>query len=119
MESGERNREVAVQQLTETVDTTGAPVESWSTLLPTYWVSRMDVSGRERFVSGQLSSPYTTRWEGPYVDVLDPDIVDVPKTRRILYRGRVYDITDASIITLGDQVFTGIEFLTLARTMES
>lgn len=28
---------------------------------------------------------------------MDPDLVDVPKKRRLSYQGRIYDITSASV----------------------
>lgn len=110
-ESGERDRAVTVQQLTESAGASGFPVETWSTLVSPYWVKKMDASGRERFGSGQLSAPFDTRWEGAYHPDLDPETVNVAKTRRLVYQGRPYDIVAASMIGMRE----GIEFLTLAR----
>jgi len=115
IEPGERNRAVTVQQLTESTGTSREPVEGWTTLVTPYWMSREDVGGRERFRADQVSSPYDTRWEGGYRSDMDPEIVDVPKKRRIVYQGRQHDIVAASIISVGDQVRAGIELLTLAR----
>lgn len=115
MEAGERDREVTVQALTETTGASGFPVETWATLIESYWCSKMDIGGRERFAADQLSAPYTTRWEGPFEAALDPETVDVPKTRRLSYQGRFYDIVDAQMIGRRE----GVEFLTRVSTSEA
>lgn len=109
MESGERDRAVTVQQATETEDSTGFPIQEWTTLVTPYWMRIDGVKGHERFTAGQESAPSTIRWEGGYRTDLDPELVDVPKTRRLLYQGRVFDITDAQQIGRRE----GIEFMTL------
>lgn len=112
MDAGETDRAVTVQQLTEEAGTSHFPMETWTTLLPVYWLSKKPVSGRERFVADQLSAPFDTRWRGHYVASLDPELVDVPKTRRIVYQGRVHDIVDAQQIGMRE----GVELLTLATS---
>lgn len=111
MEAGERDRAVTVQQITESTGSSGFPVDTWSTLVSPYWCSKQDIGGRERFTASQLSSQYDTRWEGPYLASLDPELVDVTKERRLVYQGRVHDIVFASQIGRRE----GIEFLTLSR----
>lgn len=111
MESGERDRAVTIQQQAESAGASGFPVDTWSTLATPYWCSKQDVSGKERFTADQLSAPYTTRWEGGYRADMDPELVDVPKTRRLVYQGRAHDIVAASMIGRKE----GIELLTLAR----
>lgn len=111
MEAGERDRVVTVQQLTDGAGDSQFPTETWATLIGTYWCSKEDVGGRERFAMDQTTAPYDTRWQGPYLASLDPELVDVAKTRRLVYQGRVHDIVAASQIGRRD----GIEFLTLAR----
>jgi hypothetical protein len=102
---------VTIQQLTESNGTSRFPVETWTTLIATYWCSKQDAGGRERFAMDQQSAAFDTRWEGAYVASLDPETVNVTKTRRILYQGRVYDIVAASQV--GRRA--AIEFLTLSR----
>ena len=111
MESGERDRAVTVQQLTDSVGSSGFPVETWATLYETAWMRKVDVSQRERFMAAQLSSPIDTQWEMGYVADMDPDLVDVAKSRRLVYQGRVFDIVSAQQIGRCD----GIELLTLAK----
>lgn len=89
--SGKRNRRVAIYALTQSTGTSGFPKED-PTPLATVWASREDVAGDERYANDQLSAPFTTKWEVPYSALWDPELVDVAKTRRLVYEGRRYDI---------------------------
>lgn len=109
--AGALDREVTIQQLSEAAS--GYPVETW-TDLDVEWMSKKDLRGSERFMAGQLSASYDTRWELHFREDMDPDLIDVPKTRRLSYRGRVYDIVHA--VELGRQ--EGIALLTIAKTDE-
>jgi hypothetical protein len=42
---------------------------------------------------------------------MDPDLLDVPKRRRLVYKGRTYDIVAAGQIGRNE----GVELLTLAK----
>lgn len=110
MEPGERDRAVTIQHLTESAGSSGFPVETWTTLKTPVWMRRLDASPRERFQAGQLSAPLDTQWEMGYRADMDPELVDVQKKRRLIYQGRVHDITGASQIGRRE----GIELLTLA-----
>lgn len=109
MESGERDRAVTLEQMTES-NPDGFPVETWTTLASPVWMRKMDMRGDEKFRASQLSAPFDTQWEMGYRADMDPDLVDVPKYRRIIYQGRRYDIVTASQIGR----LEGIELLTLA-----
>lgn len=110
IDPGERDRLVTVQQRgVDDADDVGEPVETWTTLVSAY-MKRIDASGRERFQASQVSAPYDTRWEMSYRADMDPDLVDVPKLRRLSYKGRYYDIVHAALINRQD----GIELSTLA-----
>lgn len=111
MEAGERDRLVTLQQLTESVGTSGFPKETWTTLVSDMPAARFDLRQAEKFRASQLSAPYDVRWEINYRADMDPEIVDVTKKRRLVYRGREHDIVGASMIGRKD----GIELLTLAR----
>lgn len=111
MEPGERDRIVRVQQLTDGVGDAGEPKEAWTTLFDTYWVRKDDMRGDERFKAGQEVAAQLVRWEGPWHESLDPDVVDVPKKRRFVYRDRVHDIVDCMEIGRRD----GLEFTTLVN----
>lgn len=109
--AGSLDREVTLQQLTESKGTSGFPVESWTTL-EVEQASRRDLSGEERFRSGQLSAKTHTIWNIHYREDMDPEVVDVPKKRRLSYGGRSYDIIAARQIGRNEQ----IELTTLVST---
>lgn len=113
MSSGERNRIVTLQQrsATDAVDTAGFPVETWTTLVAAMPASRVDITGREQVNASQQSARQDTRWEMNYIASMDPELVDVPKLRRLVHQSRVYDIVAASVIGRRD----GIELVTLAK----
>lgn len=110
LSSGQRDKLVTIQQLTSSVGATRFPVETWTTL-GTAYMSRTESSAMERFVSGQQSASQETVWEMDYQADMDPDLLNVPKSRRLIYQGRTYDITAATTI----EPKRGIELLTLAR----
>lgn len=107
--SGLRNRRVTIQQLTDSQGTSGYPVESWVTLAVVQ-ASKDDATGQERFSANQTTSPFDTTWQVPYLSALDPEMANVPKTRRLVYQNRVYDIVSATLIGMR----RGIELKTLA-----
>ncbi len=107
---GNRDTPVAIQRLTESIADSGQPVESWRTVC-TEFMSKDDVSARERYQFSQMSSAVTTRFEMAYREDMDPDTYDIPKSRRLLYAGRAYDITMARLI--GN--LEGIELMALAQ----
>jgi len=107
--AGARDRLITVQALTESVGESRRPVETWDTLMEV-WAAKTDIGGRERLVADQLSAPYDTKWQLPYSPEIDPDLVDVRKTRRLVVSGRVHDIVSAEEIGLK----RGVEVRTLA-----
>lgn len=108
--SGKRDRLVTIQSMASSVGGSGFPVETW-TDLSTVWAHRMDSRGTERFRADQLSAPFDTRWEVPYSEEWDPELVEVPKARRLVHEGRAHDIVWAE--QLGRR--QGIALMTLAR----
>ena len=109
---GERDHPVAIEQATDAVDSSGFPTQTWATLASLVWMSREDVSGTERLTSIEVATPYETRWVMPYQANMDPEVIDVPKTRRLVYRGRTHDIQRAQVID--DRA--NIELFTMAST---
>lgn len=89
---------VTVQQLNEGTASSGFPTESWTTLHAAAWMSREAVRGTEQFKADGMSAAAIQRWTMRYVADMDPDLVDVPKTRRLVYQNRVYDITAADVM---------------------
>ena len=111
LNAGDQDRRVLIEQLTETEGTSGFPVETWTPLV-TVSMKRKDRRSGEAFRSGQLSASFDTEWTTPFRDDLDPARINVPKTRRLVDRGRVHDITAA--IEIGRR--EGLTLLTLAST---
>lgn len=99
---GERFYPVKIEKRpsTDVADSSGAPTEEgqWTTLSRVEYMQRMDLNGQERFAAAQESAPYDTAWQMVYRSDMDPDRLDVAKLRRIVWQGRTYDITFASVI---------------------
>jgi len=115
MESGERDRVVTIQQLVESAPASRFPTERWITLTDTVWMRKQDARASERVKAEHLAADFETQWEMGYAADMDPDLVDVAKTRRLLYLGRVHEIVAASQIGRRE----GIELLTIASTKEA
>lgn len=113
IDPGERPFMVRLEQrsATDEVDDSGAPTETWTTLVANMPASKDVMSTRERFMSYQLSASADTRFVINYRLDMDPDLIDVPKLRRIVHRDRVYDITGAETIGYRE----GIELKALAK----
>lgn len=108
---GLRDRMITILQrpATDTPDSSsGEPTETWTTLV-TMPAAKTDVSGWERFRSDQQSARFDQRWEINYRVDMDPELLDVPKLRRIQVGSRVLEIVAASEIGRRE----GIELLTL------
>jgi head-tail adaptor len=95
--AGERDRLITVQQVTDGTGSSGFPTETWTTLT-TAMASYMPLGGRERFTANMTTAPFDTQWQMDYRPDMDPDLVNVPKRRRIVYEGRVHDIVSAAVI---------------------
>lgn len=109
--SGRRDRLVTVETKTDTVDTNGFPSDATWTPLTTLFMGRRDVTADERMAAGMDTAFATTIWHAPYVPALDPELVDVPSTKRLSYKGRAYNIRAASLL----ERRTGIELMTLVQ----
>ena len=101
------DRRVTIEQDTPTRDTTGAEVESWSTLA-TVWAEVRERRGREFFDSHQVTAEIDTvfliRWRS-----------DVTAKMRINWDGKLYDIHFVGEI--GRQ--RGLEIMASARTAKA
>jgi head-tail adaptor len=114
-EPGLRDRVVTIESrsATDAVDaTSGEPTETWTTLVANMPAAKTDVSGWERFRMDQQSARADQRWEMNYRADMDPELVDVPKLRRLVVSGRTLEIVAASEIGRRE----GIELLTLAAS---
>ena len=106
--SGRRDKFVTVERRTD-VAKPGFPTETW-TRLREIWMERSDAGGDERFIAAQGAdqAAVTATWKLPYAPDMDPDLVDVPATRRLVYSGRTYDIRSAARVTLDTVVLVTI-----------
>lgn len=110
MEPGERDRLVTIQTMAQGTAGSGFPIET-PTTLATVWMRKLDAQGRERLTADQIAARGDTQWEMGYREDMDPDLVDVPKARWLLYQGRRYDIVAASQIGRRE----GVELMTIAH----
>ena len=110
VEAGQRDCLVTIEAVTDSVGPSGFPVETW-TVLGQAWMGRVSMAARERFATAQTTAYADTRWYLPYRADMDPDTIAVPKVRRLVYQGRVFDIVAATMI--GRRL--GIELTTLAK----
>jgi len=110
---GVRNHLVTIQQLTQIKGGSGRPVESWTTLTRA-WMERVEVNRRaeaERLTDAQLAARSDVSWVMPYQRNMDPELLGIPKVRRLVYQGRIYDITAAVPRGVHDK----IELFTMAK----
>lgn len=113
LNSGEMDREIVIEQLSQAVGGSRFPVDTWTSLTADpIWACKDDQNGRERFTAAQQSDPFDSAFQIYYRDDMDPESVDLAKTRRINFNGRIYTIVSGRI--LGYQ--EGIELLTLAAS---
>ena len=110
---GTLDREVTIEAMSEAAS--GYPVESWHVLDALVWMSKQDLRGNERFLASQVSATFDTKWTMQWRDDMDPDAYDVTKTRRLLYRGRTFDIVQA--VEIGRR--EGIVLMTIASGSNS
>lgn len=95
--AGQRWQRVTILSIATGAGTTGFPTQT-PTTLASVWMARQDVRADERFGANQESAYYETTWHMEYRDDMDPELVDVPKSRKLQFRGRVFDIRAASLI---------------------
>lgn len=112
MESGERDRVVTIEQMDDAQSTSKIPIERWTTLASTVWMRKLDAKASERVKADQVAAYYETQWEMGYWPEMDPELVDVAKTRRLVYLGRVHLIVGADLIGRRE----GIELRTISST---
>jgi hypothetical protein len=92
--AGQRDRYVLIQQRTDP----SAQFEQWEPL-DWEWMARdddsADLHADERFKGDQEMAYADSGWVMAYREDMDPELVDVPAVRRLVYQGREYDIRAA------------------------
>jgi SPP1 family predicted phage head-tail adaptor len=110
MPAGEREWWITIEAMTEDTDSSHAPIEVWRELVQMP-AAKYDVNGRERLQANQVTASFDVRWEINYREDMDPELLDLAKYRRVVHRGRTYDIVAATMIDRKE----GVELLTLAK----
>lgn len=97
--AGRRDKLVTIQgrPSADDVDAGGLPAADFTDRQPAVWMSKQDPRGTESFTENQVMARVDTEWHMPYRPDMDPELLDVPKLRRLVYQGRVYDIAHASL----------------------
>lgn len=86
--SGDMNRRAVFQRATVTCNNFNEQIESWATLA-SVWVNRRDVSAAESFRAQEVGAQLSLRFRIRY----SPDVADLNPRDRVLYDGRVYNLT--------------------------
>ena len=93
---GWRTHRVTLEQSVPTVSpSTGFPIETF-TPLGDVWAYQAASSATEILAAEQLAARVGYEWRIPFRADCDPDVVDVPRLRRLVWAGRVHDIVDAT-----------------------
>lgn len=114
LQPGRLDRRVTIQIVTDDADAAGVPVDSLETLA-TVWMGREPLSGAEKWQSNQEAATFDAKWLMAYRADMDPDLLDVPKSRRLVYQGRGMDIVSAEHLGMKD----AIALMTRASTQVS
>lgn len=110
IEPGNRDRAVNIQQADESTGTSGLPREEWYALVSNVWMSKQDLRGTERWNTDQIAAKFDSIFQMGYRPDMDPELVDVPKLRRLVYQDRIYEIVSATLIGRRE----GVQLATIA-----
>lgn len=89
MQAGKLDRQISLLHYSQTKDSAGGIVESYSSYA-TVWASVQDLRGSQMFAAQQVNSAITTKFRIRYR-------TDVLATDRIEWKGRQFDIVGAPI----------------------
>jgi len=104
--AGDLDRRIIIQRATVTKGTHNADVETWI-VLARVWAGKKDVSDRERVAAAEVAAEITTRFVIRWSSVVE----DVGPRDRVVYDGRIYDISAVKEIGRRD----GLEISAAAR----
>jgi head-tail adaptor len=97
--AGHRDKWVTIEQAPVVPAGGVYPVEAWTTLAHC-WMSQADYRSDEKFDTKSDMAFAETQWEMPYRADMDPDLVDVTASRRLVYGRKTYDIRGATLLDL-------------------
>lgn len=86
--AGDLDRRLRIERAVLTRDGFGEEIAVWG-LLAGVWAGKRDVSDRERIASAEVAAEITTR----FVIRWSPDVADVNPKDRIVFDGRIFDIS--------------------------
>lgn len=109
--AGRRDKRVRLERGTKQTGRSTRPVVSWD-LLREVWANKADAGGSERLRAESIDAVFDATFTIPYFPDMDPELVDVPAERRIVYAGRAFEVVSAR--QLGRR--RGIELLTRTGT---
>lgn len=89
MRIGRRDRLIEIQSSSEVRDDAGEPTTTWTTIA-TEWAEKIEHNGPERFQAQQLAGSAVRTFRFLWNENTD----QITKLNRVLYDGRVFDITD-------------------------
>lgn len=88
-----------IQQKTEEKGPSGRPVETWSDL-GCAWMEREDAAltpdRAEHYSTNKLVARSDVRWRMLAQANMDPETINLPSERRLVYGSRIYDIVSAT-----------------------
>lgn len=105
---GQRDRYVTIlsRPSEDAVDDSGAPIEGPWSVMGQAWMGKAAATGfdrsAERYTDEQWSARVETVWHMPYQAAMDPDQVDVPKLRRLVFGALTHDIARADLLAFED-----------------
>lgn len=89
--AGHLDRRITIQRATTTLNGFNEPVETWSDLT-TVWAKRTDASATESYRAQEVGAQISARFRVRYSSL----IADVNPRDRIVFDGRLYNITRVS-----------------------
>ena len=95
--AGKRDKLITIKRLVEGLSDSNYPTERFGQPSQA-WASREYVTLDEQFRNNQTKASAMERWEIPYSADMDPDLVDVPKKRQIVFKDRVRNIIAAEML---------------------
>lgn len=99
LDPGALDRRVTIQYRSDGDSDSGFPTEDWTTTTAqTVSMGAVPLTGVERVAANQVSAKATMRWVMHYRADMDPYLVDVAKDRRLVYEGRIYNVTGAEML---------------------
>ncbi len=113
--AGKRDKLVQIETSTDVTRPSGLAGQDWVPLGKPMYMSRSDMAADERFTESQQSAWGRSTWQMPYVVSMDPELVDVPKTKRLNFNGRIFNIEAALLM----EQRLGITLVTLVSAARS